>query len=113
MKRIISLIICVIMIVPCFTSGALASDGKKMDENIAGIGSVYATSQWNNDSNPRWMADGNLKSSWQFWRPSSCEKDPQVDDNNQHFGLKFSEYYEFNEIKLYARQIEAGAVPPL
>lgn len=108
MKRIISLIICVIMIVPCFTSGALASDGKKMDENIAGIGSVYATSQWNNDSNPRWMADGNLKSSWQFWRPSSCEKDPQVDDNNQHFGLKFSEYYEFNEIKLYARQIEAG-----
>lgn len=108
MKRIISLIICVIMIVPCFTFGVWADDGEKRDENIAPIGSTYATSQWNNDSNPRWMIDGNLKSSWQFWRPSSYERDPQVDDKNQYFGLKFPKYYEFNEITLYTRQIEAG-----
>ena len=65
MKKIISLIICVLMIVPCFAFAAFA-EGEGVDRNIADIGSTYATSQWNNDSNARWMIDGIKDSWWQF-----------------------------------------------
>ena len=110
MKKIISLIICVLMIVPCFAFAAFA-EGEAVDRNIADIGSTYATSNWNNDSNARWMIDGIKDSWWQFWRPGSKEqpggRNETVDDANQYFGLKYTKYYEFIEVDLYVLKYDS------
>lgn len=105
MKKIISLIVCAVMVIPCFMFAAFAADEEKVDYNIAPDGSTYATSNWNNDSNSRWLIDGDTSSTWQFWRPGSKDQEDgrnaTVDDANQYFGVKFTKYYEFNKVVLY------------
>ena len=105
MKKIISLIVCAVMVIPCFMFAAFAADEEKVDYNIAPDGSTYATSNWNNDSNSRWLIDGDTSSTWQFWRQGSKDQEDgrnaTVDYANQYFGVKFTKYYEFNKVVLY------------
>lgn len=107
MKKILAIIVCILMIMPCFVLGIMADDEEK-DRNIAAESSTYATSQWNLDSNPRWMVDTDRANSYRFWRPGAPERGEgyeSVDVNNQYCGFKFSKYYEFNEVTIYAQKL--------
>ncbi len=107
MKKIISLILCVLMIVPLFSFAAFsagAGDGK--DEkafNFALRGSAYATSKWNNDSDPKYINNGDQSDSYRYWRPNGHGRDIYIDDKEQLCGLKFQDgkYYKVQEVVIY------------
>ena len=105
MKKIISLILCVLMIVPLFAfSSTAANDGKSEEAyNFAPKGSAYATSQWNNDSDPRYINNGDTSDSYRYWRPNGHGRDPNMDDTEQHCGIRFQggQYYEIQEVVIY------------
>lgn len=105
MKKIISLILCVLMIVPLFAFSATAANDGKSEEayNFAPKGSAYATSQWNNDSDPRYINNGDTSDSYRYWRPNGHGRDPNMDDTEQHCGIRFQggQYYEIQEVVIY------------
>ena len=109
-KRILAIILCVVMILPCFAWSVLAADatGPNGEEltNIAPNGKTYQSSNWNQDSSGRYINNGVLYSSWQFWRPGSVERPdtPGIDDTLQYTGMKFNNYYSFNEVTIYAHK---------
>ncbi len=104
MKRIFSLILCVLMLVPCFAaivSAEEVDDGYKNCALDNGIG-TYASSQWNYDSNPKYINNDVLEDSYRFWRPEGVDRNPALDDRIQYCGLKSStQYYEVKEVVLY------------
>ena len=106
MKRILSLILCVLMLVPCFAMIITAEDTGISDEykNFAlddGVGS-YGSSKWNNDSDPKYINNGELWDSYRFWRPEGVGRGPTVDDSLQYCGLKYNaHYYEVDKVVLY------------
>ena len=79
MKKIISLILCVLMIVPLFAFASFAADENtgNSDEpfNFALRGSAYATSKWNNDSDPKYINNGDQADSYRYWRPNGHGRD--------------------------------------
>ena len=109
-KRIFAVILCVLMIVPCFAwnIGAYEPDTVGPDgielTNIAPNGKTYQSSNWNQDSSARYLNNGLLWHSWQFWRPSSMYRTDAVgvDDSLQYVGMKFNNYYSVNQITIYA-----------
>ena len=110
-KKILAAILCVLMILPCFTwiAGAedlaIVPDGVEIT-NIAPNGKTYHSSVWNADGSARFLNNGVLYSSWQFWRPGSVERPdtPGIDDTLQYAGMKFNNYYTFNEVTVYAHK---------
>ena len=108
-KRILAMILCVLMVLPCFAWTISADDGLPQEDeriNIAPNGKTYHTSIWNQDGSARFLNNGVLYSSWQFWRPGSVERPdtPGIDDTLQHTGMKFNSYYTFNEVVIYAHK---------
>jgi len=108
-KRILAMFLCVLMVLPCFAWAISADDGLPTEEervNIAPNGKTYHTSIWNQDGSARFLNNGVLYSSWQFWRPGSVERPdtPGIDDTLQHTGMKFNNYYSFNEVVIYAHK---------
>ena len=108
MKRIISLILCVLMIVPLFAFAAFAegTDGAGNSNepfNFALRGSAYATSKWNNDSDPKYINNGDQSDSYRYWRPNGHGRDIYMDDKEQYCGLKFQDgnYYEVQKVIVY------------
>lgn len=107
-KKILAVILCVLMILPCFTwiAGAVDTEGPNGEKiiNIAPNGKTYQSSNWNQDSSARFLNNGVLWDSWQFWRPNSKYRPDSegVDDALQYVGMKFNNYYSVNEITIYA-----------
>ena len=103
MKRILSLILCVLMLVPCFA--LITSAAGELNEeyrNFALDMGAYATSIWNNDSDPKYINNDVLSSSYQFWRPDAVGRNPAIDDTQQYCGLKSSgQYYLVQEMAIY------------
>ena len=110
-KRILSFILCVMMIIPCFvwniSARTIEIDGKEVEFiNIAPNGKTYHSSVWNQDGSARYLNNGILYSSWQFWRPGSKERPdtPYIDDSLQYIGMKFNNYYTFDEVVIYGHR---------
>lgn len=102
MKRILSLILIVLMLVPCLAVFAGAKELNTEYRNFALDMGSYATSIWNNDSDPKYINNDVLSSSYQFWRPDAVGRNPAIDDQNQYCGLKSSgQYYLLQEMKIY------------
>ena len=105
MKRILSLILCVLMLVPCLAV-IVSAEGEISDEykNFAlddGIGS-YASSMWNADSDPKYINNEVLEDSYRFWRPQGVDRNPALDDRVQYCGLRSTnKYYEVKEVVIY------------
>ena len=111
MKKIVSLILCLLMIVPLFAfsvyaaENANASDGKSDEAyNFATVGSAYATSKWNNDSDPKYINNGDRSDSYRYWRPQGHGRNIYLDDTAQYCGLKFQDgnYYKIQEVVIYS-----------
>ena len=106
MKKIISLILCVLMIVPMFVFSTFAEETTEEQEayNFALKGSGYATSKWNNDSDPKYLNNGAVSDSYRYWRPNGHGRDIYMDDTEQICGLKFQggQYYEVQWVDVYA-----------
>ncbi|MBQ4509413.1 MAG: hypothetical protein II984_01705 [Clostridia bacterium] len=104
MKRILSLILCVLMLVPCFALMISADEISDEYKNFAideGIGS-YASSIWNNDSDPKYINNDVLSDSYRFWRPQGVDRNPALDDRVQYCGLKSSsQYYLLQQVEIY------------
>ena len=110
-KKILAAILCVLMIIPCFTWIVAAVELNVVPEgteivNIAPYGKTYHSSIWNQDGSARFLNNGILYSSWQFWRPGSNQRPdtPGIDDSVQNTGMKFNNYYTFNEVVIYAHK---------
>ena len=110
-KKILAAILCVLMIIPCFTWIVAAVELNVVPEgteivNIAPYGKTYHSSIWNQDGSARFLNNGILYSSWQFWRPGSNQRPdtPGIDDSLQNTGMKFNNYYTFNEVVIYAHK---------
>ena len=107
-KRILAVILCVLMVLPCFVMaiGAVDAEGPDGEEiiNVAPNGKTYQSSNWNQDSSARFLNNGVLHHSWQFWRPNSMYRPDSegVDDSLQYAGMKFNNYYSVNEVTIYA-----------
>lgn len=113
-KKILALILCALMILPCFTwiAGAVDAEGPNGEQiiNIAPNGRTYQTSNWNQDSSARFLNNGVLNHSWQFWRPSSSQRTNGVgvDDTLQWAGVKFNNYYSVNEVTIYGAKYSSS-----
>lgn len=103
MKKIISLVLCLLMLVPCFVLMISAEDETEEAFNFAPLGSAYATSKWNNDSDPKYINNGDIADSYRYWRPDGHGRDAYMDDREQICGLKFQggQYYEVQEVIIY------------
>ena len=104
MKKILSLILCVLMLVPCFALmvGAASTELNEEYRNVALEMGSYATSIWNNDSDPKYINNDVLSSSYQFWRPDSVGRNPAIDDTKQYCGLKSAgQYYLVQDMAIY------------
>jgi len=107
MKKIISLILCVLMIVPMFAFAAYAADevgGDQKPFNFAEEGSAYGTSKWNNDSDPKYINNGDQSDSYRYWRPNGHGRDIFMDDTEQLCGIRYQggKYYEVQTVDIYA-----------
>ena len=106
MKKILSLILCVLMLVPCFAWQISAEyDPEAPLENVAPKGGTYHSSIWNNDRGSKFLNNGSNYNSYQFWEPcaSGCNVGP-VDDTLQYAGFKFNDYYECESMKIYLKK---------
>ena len=104
MKRILSLILCVLMLIPCLAAIVSAAEINDEYRNFAideGMGS-YASSIWNQDSDPKYINNGVLEDSYRFWRPQGVDRNPALDDRVQYCGLKSSsQYYLLQQVEIY------------
>ena len=104
MKRILSLILCVLMLIPCLAAIVSAAEINDEYRNFAideGMGS-YASSIWNQDSDPKYINNGVLEDSYRVWRPQGVDRNPALDDRVQYCGLRSSsKYYEVQNITIY------------
>ncbi len=106
MKRLISLILCVLMVVPFFAFSVFAEGDEELNtkrHNFAVYGSTYATSKWNADSDPKFINNETLYHSYQYWRPSGYGRDLAFNEQEQLCGLKYQngKYYEVQEVVIY------------
>lgn len=119
MKRIISLLLCILMLIPMLAYAVSAEEaaeegaeegageGETNDEqkmfNFAIGGSAYATSKWNNDSDPKYINNKVQADSYMYWRPNGHGRDINMDDREQICGIRYQDgnYYNVQEIKIY------------
>lgn len=109
MKKIISLLLCLLAVVPLLAFNISAADSTDIDHskltNISSEGSTYATSIWNNDSQHRFINDGVRNSDYQYWRPSQASAGSGI---KQHCGMKFKQYYDIHSLTMYARLLDSN-----
>ena len=107
MKKALSLILCICMLVPLFTFFAYAETGNEAPidtsthRNIAleAIPSVF--SHYNLDSKTAYLNDGIIKgqiNSYMQWRPQTVPRDPSVAGTDPWIKYKFKEYMEVSSI---------------
>ncbi|MBQ8393548.1 MAG: discoidin domain-containing protein [Clostridia bacterium] len=112
MKKILSLILCVCIMIPLFSLYTFAegesNNGSDTSEhtNIApeAIPNVfsnyyaYSKAPFLNDN----IIDGQINSNgaYEFWRPQTPQRDPSVAGTDPWFTLKFTEYKEISKISL-------------
>lgn len=108
MKRIIALVLCLMMIIPCLAimPSAEALDPSAPYEVITRNGFAKATSTWNNDSLAKYAVDGIIDGQidgYQFWRPNYSGRDYTIDPNDpQYIEVQFNDYYVYDKIDIYA-----------
>ena len=108
------------MLVPCFTWVAFAGEGdislwEKESVNVAPKGKTYQTSNWNADSSARYMNNGQLWNSWQFWRPGDPDRGAGyegIDNTRQHVGMSFNQYQSVNEVTVFGHKYWNGVFCP-
>ncbi len=111
MKRIISLILCVLMLLPCIAvfASAEAVDPDAPYENITRSGTAKASSVWNLDSLAKYAVDGIIEGQlryngvggYQFWRPNYSGRDNTIDPKaTQYIELQFKNYYVFDRLEI-------------
>lgn len=104
MKKILSLILCLLMIVPCFALCVSAEEaGTGEFKNIAAEASLKETSNWDANQKAKYAIDTKFDG-WFFWRPSypgrsDCPDD--YDPDNQYLEFSFREYKEIDEVIIY------------
>lgn len=117
MKRLISLILCILMVVPFFAFSIFAEEGEEelntTRHNFALFGSSYATSKWNNDSDPKYINNDTLVHSYQFWRPDGYGRDLTFNEQEQYCGLRYQngKYYEVQEVVIYNHKYDPNPFP--
>ena len=119
-KRFLATILCILMLVPCFTWVTFAGEGdvspwEKESVNVAPKGKTYQTSNWNADSSARYMNNGSLWSSWQFWRPGDPDRGAGyegIDNTRQHVGMSFNQYQTVNEVTVFGHKYWNGVFCP-
>ncbi|MBQ7906901.1 MAG: hypothetical protein IJ309_02900 [Clostridia bacterium] len=112
MKRIISLLLCVLMVVPCFAWTITAEEagaGTAQRENVGLYGMTYHSSIWNGDRSAKFINNGAVYNFYQYWEPGSSGRGADgggagIDDSLQYCGMKFNNYYLVDEITLYAKK---------
>ena len=108
MKRIIALVMCLMMILPCFAlfANAEALDPSAPYEVITRNGFAKASTIWNNDSQAKYAVDGIIDGQidgYQFWRPNYSGRDFSIDPNApQYIDIQFTDYYVYDKIDIYA-----------
>ena len=110
MKKALSLILCVLMLVPCFAWQIVADEGQATGEleNIALYGMTYHSSTFNNDRSAKYLNNGFLWNSYQMWEPSSTGRNTgPCDDTLQYCGMKFNTYYEGESMTIYMKKWDA------
>lgn len=112
MKRLISLILCILMVVPFFAFSVFAEGEEELNtkrHNFALFGSSYATSKWNNDSDPKYINNDTLVHSYQFWRPDGYGRDPSFNEQEQLCGIRYQngKYYEVQEVVIYNHKYDS------
>ena len=105
------------MAVPAFVLNAFAANeslvGTPGDQSIIGSerqnwapnGSGYHSSVWNNDRHSKYLNNGTLNHSYQWWEPTDPARPNGngVDPTKQYFGFTFDDgYYLLDEIVIYA-----------
>ena len=111
-KRFLATILCVLMLVPCFTWVTFAGEGdvspwNKESVNVAPKGKTYQTSNWNDDSSARYINNGYIHSSWQFWRPGDearGEGFEGIDNTRQWCGMSFNQYQTIDSVTIYGHK---------
>lgn len=106
MKKILSLILCVLMLVPGFVFQISADyDPNAELTNVAPYAGTYHSSVFNNDRSSKYINNGFLWNSYQMWEPCSTGRNVgPVDDTLQYAGLKFNDYYESESLTLYIKK---------
>ena len=108
-KRIISLILCLLMIVPFFSFSTFAAEEEEAEfEDISAESLLKASSQWNYYSAPKYTIDGKLDSvaagGYEYWRPNAPGRDPSVNIKDSWIEYRYKEYKELDTITMYARK---------
>ena len=106
MKKILSIILCILMLLPCVLLCVSATEEESEEPaeytNIAKEALLKCSSYWNNDRLPKYTIDGVKNSSYQFWSPNYSGRDPNVDNSNHWIQYGFKDYKQINEILIYA-----------
>lgn len=123
LRRILPVVMCVLMVLPAFASSIFAANlsatGIPGDKSIIGTeranwapnGQGYHTSVWNNDRHSKYLNNGTLNHSYQWWEPTDPKRSngAGVDPTKQHFGFSFDDgYYLLDEIVIYAEKFDEG-----
>ncbi len=110
MKKALSLILCLLMLVPCFAWQIVAEEGETTGEleNVALYGMTYHSSVFNNDRSSKYLNNGFLWNSYQMWEPLSTGRNVgPCDDTLQYCGMKFNTYYEGESMTIYMKKWDA------
>lgn len=108
-KRTIALILCLLMLVPCFLFGVSAEGATEEPfVDISKESMLKASSQWNYYSAPKYTIDGDLNAvaagGWAYWRPNAPGRDPSVNLSDTWIEYRYKEYKEIDTITMYARK---------
>ncbi len=122
MKKFLSIILCLLMIVPCFSFGTFAEEAEEEKlENLALTAGIKATSSWNASTLPKSAVNGastgdiQKPGEWKghnnYWRPSYAGRDGYVPvtPGLETFQLTFKGlnrgYKLIESVDVYARRI--------
>ena len=106
MKKFIALILCILMIVPCFVFSTSAEEEAFHDISKESL--LKASSQWNYYSAPKYTIDGKIDSvtcevgGYEYWRPNAPGRDPSVNIKDSWIEYRYSEYKEIESVVMYA-----------
>ena len=116
MKKILSIILCVLMILPCFLVGISAEEETEEPqlENLALNASLQASSTWNDSTPAKATINNNTKNNMKesyhdhFWQPNAPPGDPNADPNLHFIRYSFrgpnKGYKLIDDVVLYVRK---------
>ena len=114
-RRIISLILCLLMLIPSFAFSSFAAEEEEEENPFVDISKesmLKASSQWNYYSAPKYTIDGDLDGvaagGWAYWRPNAPGRDPSVNIKDSWIEYRYREYKELDTITMYARKYNSN-----